>query len=340
MSVVPSLLAPLFYESPLIQSDNGSNQCKVPDQVYRCRGCNNNLAGMDPASQYQRQKLIQNTVRVYASLYTMNLAALTTYQKPLQKEQIVEQAGTFYKVPAGVNWNQMSDRPVPSVQVVKTGSGSTYGASSTRHTIVRNRPHALSPGGVGVDIKHNSYDRYLNRLKGKAPLRRGVIPPTYGTPIPFNRAFPIYGGKVVKTSIVNDCDCPNVDDFVKQDERIYKSPLNDLQDQILSVKFEFHIGDTVWVEKTAGDCEMYEGIIQAIENTLYTVKITTDNSIVTVPGYQLMIYFQCKCTGNTGSLEENILSEQFCGANSTQYFDSLNNFYCTLLNKVAASDLL
>jgi hypothetical protein len=249
----------------------------------------------------------------------------------------VEQAGTPYVVPAGVNWNQMSDRPIPSVQVVKTGSGSTYGASSTRHTIVRNRPHALSPGGVGVDIKHNSYHRYLNRLKGKGPLRRGVIPPTYGTPIPFNRAFPIYGGKVVKTAIINDCDCPNVE---KQDELIYKSPLNDLQDQILSVKFEFHVGDTVWVEKTAGDCTMYQGIIQDITNNLYTVKIVTEDSIVTVPVYHLMMYFQCNCTNNSGSLEENILSAQFCGANSTQYFDSLNNFYCTILNKVAASDLL
>jgi hypothetical protein len=104
----------------------------------------------------------------------------------------------------------MSDRKDPHIQVVKTGSGSTYGASSTRRTITRLRPGALSPGGSGVDIKHNSYERYLNRLKGKGPVRRGVIPPNFGVPyIPFNRAYPIYGGKTMKTSIVSGCDCPD-----------------------------------------------------------------------------------------------------------------------------------
>jgi len=41
----------------------------------------------------------------------------------------------------------------------------------------------------------------LNRLKGKGPVRRGVVPPTFGKPLPFNPAFPIYGGKTMKTSI-------------------------------------------------------------------------------------------------------------------------------------------
>ena len=41
--------------------------------VYRCRGCNNNLSANDPASQYQRQKIIQNTVRVPSSISNNNL---------------------------------------------------------------------------------------------------------------------------------------------------------------------------------------------------------------------------------------------------------------------------
>ena len=176
---------------------------------YRCRGCNNNLTSNDPASQYQRQKLIQNTVRVKSSLFTMNLAALTTYQTPNSTYKLVDVSGNSYIVSPGVNWNQMSDRREPHIQVVKTGAGSGYHSSSTKHTITANRPGAMSPGGAGVDIKHNSYDRYLNRLKGKAPVRRGVIPPTFGLPyIPFNRADPIYGGKIMKTSIVNGCNCP------------------------------------------------------------------------------------------------------------------------------------
>lgn len=164
----------------------------------RCSGCNNNLASNDPASQYQRQKIIQNTVRVQSSLYTMNLAALSGYHSP--------------KLDYGVNWNQMSDKPTPSRQIVNTGSGSIYRSSSTKRTQTSLRPGALSPGGIGVDIKHNSYDRYLNRLKGKGPLKRGIIPPTYGLPIEFSRTKPIYGGKIIKTGIGSGCGCKSKSD--------------------------------------------------------------------------------------------------------------------------------
>jgi len=341
----PDLLAPvLFYQNPVdaLQSYNGStNQYGVPTELFSCRGCNKNLAGGDPASQYQRQKLIQKTVRVYASLYTANLGALSAYRRPLAKFQTVEQAGASYIVPPGVNWNQMSDRHSPSVQHVKTGSGSSYGASSTKRTIVRNRPGAMSPGGTGVDIKHNSYDRYLNRLKGRAPIRRGIIPPDYGAPIPFNRAYPIYGGKIVKTAIVNNCDCPDITSAinVRENNAIYASPLNDLQDQILSVKFEFHVGDTVWVSKEINDINIYEGRIQSIANNLYTVQIVIDNSIVIVPKNHLMIYYQCNCSYN-GSIQEVVLGQQFANGNSPEYFNALNTFYCNALNKLAASQIL
>jgi hypothetical protein len=101
----------------------------------------------------------------------------------------------------------MSDRKEPHVQKVVTSSGSTYGGNSLKRSLVRMRPGAMSPGGIGVDIKHNSYERYLNRLKGKGPLRRGTIPPGFATNVPFNPAFPIYGGKTVKTNIINGCHC-------------------------------------------------------------------------------------------------------------------------------------
>jgi hypothetical protein len=32
-----------------------------------------------------------------------------------------------------------------------------------------------------------------------------VIPPAFGTPIPFNCAFPVYGSKTTTTSIVAGC---------------------------------------------------------------------------------------------------------------------------------------
>jgi hypothetical protein len=57
----------LFYQNPIdiYQTQNGSTQVNgIPTELYSCRGCNQNLASDNPASQYQRQKLIQNTVRV------------------------------------------------------------------------------------------------------------------------------------------------------------------------------------------------------------------------------------------------------------------------------------
>jgi hypothetical protein len=267
------------------------------DIIYNCRNCNKNLASNNPASQYQRQKIIQNTVRVSSSLYSMNLAGLTVYRRPLTTGQLVEQAGTPYYVPPGVNWNQMSDRPVPSLQKVKTGSGSTYGASSTRHTIVRNRPGAMSPGGLGVDIKHNSYDRYLNRIKGKAPLRRGIVPPTFGLPyIPFSQAYPIYGGKQFKTSIINDCVCPQINKE-EQDKLIYDRPQNAIQEDILSVTYHFTVGDEVWARKNPNIDLLYKATILSIElDGVYELQFE-DGTIIytTIEQSKMKPYYNCNC---------------------------------------------
>jgi len=157
---------------------------------------NRNLAGSDAASQFQRLRLIQRTVRVPASLYTHDKAAICAFQPPLASS-------------ANVHWNQASDRAVAHVQTLVTSSGSAYHGSSLRRSLVRLRPGAMSPGGVGVDVKHGSYARYLLRLKGQGPCQSGNASLT--TPVP----TPLYGGKVLKTSIAgagwgdnpNPCPC-------------------------------------------------------------------------------------------------------------------------------------
>lgn len=301
-----------------------------------CRGCNSNLAGNDPASQYQRQKLIQNTVRVKSSLYTMNLAGLTAYQKSSQQSQIVEQAGTPYYVPPKTYWNQMSDRAKPSQQIVKTASGSAYHSSSTRHTITRNRPGALSPGGIGVDIKHNSYDRYLNKIKGKGPLRRGIVSPTYGQYIPFNRAFPIYGGKVTKTNIVNGCKCPDVND----DEFIYGSQTSALMDKILSVHYEFNIGDFVWAKKIDDEKTYFKAVIINMENGLYEIRFEDDGIIKYVTINQIFIYSDCDCNIEL-PIEEQLLSAWPNQKNLAVDFNNPTaNLYCIILNGLASRGIL
>jgi hypothetical protein len=332
-----NLLSPLlFYQNPIdiYQTQVGSTQMDgSPCEINSCRGCNKNLTSNDPASQYQRQKLIQNTVRVHSSLYTMNLAGLAGYQKPLNKTQLVEQAGTEYIVPAKVYWNQMSDRSRPANQVTKVASGSAYHTSSTRHTITRNRPGAMSPGGIGVDIKHNSYDRYLNKLKGKAPLRRGVIPPNYGQPIPFNKAYPVYGGKTIKTSIINGCDCPDSN----ADKIIYGSTSSALQDKILSIRYTFNIGDFVWARKFENDKTLYKGEIIAISNGLYSVKF--DNIIRSIPYCSLMPYFECNCQPQL-SLVEEILSPHPNRKVFIQEAQADANIYCETLNLLATEGIL
>ena len=138
-----------------------------------------------PDNAYEIQKQIQDTVRVPSSLYMDNLASLAIYQYPANSQR--------------VNWNQSSDRAVPHNQ--KT---STSGANSTRGTVTRCRPNAGCPGGSGCDIKHNSYARYLGRLKGKGLKSQPTNnnPPPTSTPTVFNPAFPIYGNKKYSTNII------------------------------------------------------------------------------------------------------------------------------------------
>ena len=109
------------------------------------------LTGNTPSQRYQKLKLMYNAVRVPSSGYTMNLGALNVYETPEVEKQ-------------GVNWNQMSDRKEPHIQAAGS-SGGNPGGNSTKRSVTRLRPGALSPGGAGVDIKHNSYDRYLAKKK-------------------------------------------------------------------------------------------------------------------------------------------------------------------------------
>lgn len=294
-----------------------------------CRSFNQNLNGNDPATQYQRQKIIQNTVRVKASLYTMNLAALSVYQRPNLIYGVVDNSGATYVVPPGVNWNQMSDRKDPHVQRIVSGSGSSYGASSTKRTITRLRPGALSPGGSGVDIKHNSYERYLNRIKGKGPVRRGVIPPTFGVPyIPFNRAAPVYGGKTIKTSIISGCDCPITDETIRNvtDTKLYEN--SDIQNRIFDVTYTFNVGDFVLAKKYAIISTSFEkATIISIVDGLYTLQFADGTETVTIK-CELLIYYDCGDCVNTNS-----------GAKEIDY-SSLNEARCYILTALANGEIL
>jgi hypothetical protein len=121
------------------------------------------------AAAVSTQQRIWNTVRLPASEYTMNLAALHVYTAPT--------------LPIGVNWNQGSDRAVAGV----VRSDVPSHASSTRHSITRCRPGSTSAPGAGVDVKHGSYDRYLARLKGRSAVCAQTSPKVAATPFQGNK---------------------------------------------------------------------------------------------------------------------------------------------------------
>jgi len=159
----------------------GCNEHVDPVRWY---GCNNHANLNSTSSKYQKLQVIQNTVRVPSSMYSMNIAALTVFEKPEEGQTI--------------NWKQNSDRKEAHVQSSRTSMRSSVSV----------RPGNLSPGGVGVDIKHNSYARYLARLKGSRSLRKEPLPENFeDMTIAFTMGYPVYGGKVLKTSIgTNKCE--------------------------------------------------------------------------------------------------------------------------------------
>jgi hypothetical protein len=247
----------------MIEIYNAKNQkCSTMNINDSCRGCYKNMSSNDPAMINQRQKIIQKTIRINSSLYTMNIAGLNVYQSPSSNYQVVEQAGSNYLIPPGLNWNQMSDRSRPAHQIVKTGSGSTYGSSSLKGTKVRNRPGAMSPGGLGVDIKHNSYERYLNRIKGKGLLKKGNVQ--------VNDGQKMTGGKDVKFAIVNNCECKP-----QTKENMYANNLAEFNDVMYNINYVFYENQAVLVRKNKYNKIWYEGTIIGIFYNIYLIDFGT-----------------------------------------------------------------
>lgn len=117
-----------------------------------------------PGMRAITQKRIQKQVRVDASQYTSVLSAKTIQGGKNNLPLNLPNKG-FYNV----NQSQASDRNKLGVETrYVPGPGHK---SSTRSSVTRLRPGSMGAKGynaVGVDVKHNSYDRYLGRLKAKS----------------------------------------------------------------------------------------------------------------------------------------------------------------------------
>ena len=141
--------------------NNGS--CWVPRQA-RCKGdC---LPNFDV-----RNKRITGTVRVSSSEYQMNKASGLSTQNVifnrLQPKPVYDRDDLNL-----LQWNQSSDRAFPSRfnKTMKVNVPSH--GNSTKTSLTRHRPGAGAGGKqAGVDLKHNSYHRYLLKKKGLKHLR-------------------------------------------------------------------------------------------------------------------------------------------------------------------------
>ena len=160
------------------------------------------------------QKRIQNQVRVDESQYINSLSALTIQGG---KDNLPFNLQTKpYQNFFGVNQNQMSDRNRLHLQ---TRYVPGPGANSTKTSITRLRPGSLGPAGLnawGVDVKHNSYNRYLGRKKAKnlqaswSSLDKPTpfIPPnqTFEERIEFYKRFSRIKYGIIGSGICNICN--------------------------------------------------------------------------------------------------------------------------------------
>ena len=147
-----------------------------------CSGCQscgtalNNMSsrcsGKCTGNKIQVQKRIWNQIRVPSSLYLTNISALQ-----IGTSRLTASSSTFKN-------NQSSDQATASVQVY---ANPTHG-NSTKCTLTRLRPGAGNAGGTGVDVKHNSYARYLGRKKaGNLKTQKPTtLTPLYGNKTEMN----------------------------------------------------------------------------------------------------------------------------------------------------------
>ena len=155
--------------SNVIKRDGYEYYNKPPSQ---CIACSENAN--TTASNTARQQRILKTVRVPTGQYLSNLASLTVRGDRLNTSTIANHL---------VNQSQASDRAILSVQRPVANP--------------KLRPGRLAPGGVGVDVKHNSFERIMARKRAQN-IRTDS-----------SSLNPISGNKTRTYGIANrrDCEC-------------------------------------------------------------------------------------------------------------------------------------
>ena len=121
-------------------------------QQPHCVKCNNlTPSGFInvPTDRTHTEKIIQKKVRQDSSSHT----------------DVAKTRSAKDRVGCNTKWSWNNQSSSAMASIIKRNVPSR--GNSTRTSLTRHRPGASSAPGIGVDIKHNSYERYLLKRKNK-----------------------------------------------------------------------------------------------------------------------------------------------------------------------------
>jgi len=150
--------------------------CYSPN-ISRCKACNACIGSdsvMDASCSIAlrdlqldtKNKVITNLVRIPSSLYTSNLESVVASHDLFT--HITDKKLYYIGKPGG---SQASDRARFSGSKLQFNRTVPSRGNSTKRSQTSMRPGSQAPGGIGVDVKHNSYQRYLLKKKGLYALQ-------------------------------------------------------------------------------------------------------------------------------------------------------------------------
>ena len=150
--------------------------CEFYNYKIKQHPCNNSciLLSNNKSTSFDEksiQRRIQNQSRASSGRYTDNISSVTVASNILtfpllQQYEAVSNATNIIGQPFYLR-NQ-SDQVLPSRQLTNLNYINVPSrGNSTKTTLTRNYPGSSTPGGKGVDVKHGSYQRYLDKKKGK-----------------------------------------------------------------------------------------------------------------------------------------------------------------------------
>ena len=192
------------------------NRCNYYESIDACGNVTYHTEPKYSSFNYLNNinKVITKTVRISESEYALNKTAASstkniilnfdqetqTYSnKPIYKNKIIP---TFqnYQIPIAQS-SQSSDRAFPSRFLLKNNfiNVPSHG-NSTKTSLTRHRPGSAGPSGMGVDIKHNSYQRYLLKKKGLKNLRGEKCQPL----LPNNFDKKVTNNKFKKDTVISN----------------------------------------------------------------------------------------------------------------------------------------